>query len=158
MNIKKINRESINKKRTCIVGIGNSIRSDDGVGAYVCQLMEEKNLPGVTLITTQQLDIGMTEDFTKFDRVIFVDASLKDETISLQPLSLDNGQSQSFSHYINAAMLVSLAQQLYSTNTRFYVCAIGANNFEMGNGLSSTTMSNANEAVSLLTEWIQSNN
>lgn len=145
------------KKRTCIVGIGNPLRSDDGVGAYVCQLMEEKNLPDVTLITTQQLDIGMTEDFTKFDRVIFVDASLKNETISFHPLSLENNQPQSFSHQINAAMLVSLAQQLYSTNTRFYICAIGANNFEMGNRLSEKTMNNALEAVSLLTEWIKSN-
>src|SRR5450755_3522173 len=124
-----------NKKRICIVGIGNPIRSDDGVGAYVCQLMEEKNLDGVKVIATQQLDIGMTGDFTEFDTVIFVDASLKHKTISFQPLSLENDQPQSFSHHINPAMLVNLAQILYAKSTRFYICAVGGNNFEIGNSI-----------------------
>lgn len=69
-------------KRTCIVGIGNPLRSDDGVGAYICQLLEEKNLPGVSIISTQQLDIGIAEELSKFDNVIFVDASLEEEAIS----------------------------------------------------------------------------
>jgi hydrogenase maturation protease len=146
------------KKRTCIAGIGNTLRSDDGVGAYVCQLIEEKNLEGVTVIITQQPDIGITEDLVKFDTVIFVDATLKDEAISFKPLSVESDTPQLFSHHINAAMLVSLARILYATNTRFYICAIGGNNFEMGNTLSEKTRKNAIESVSFLTEWIRSNN
>ncbi|MEP7111123.1 MAG: hydrogenase maturation protease, partial [Ferruginibacter sp.] len=111
MSIKKTVGASIDNKKFCIVGIGNSIRSDDGAGAYICQQLEEKNLPGVTVIITQQLDIGMTEDFTKFEKVIFVDATLKDESITFRPLTLENNPPGSFSHHINAAMLVSLARR-----------------------------------------------
>ena len=99
----------------------------------------------------------MIEDLAKFDIVIFVDASVKDETISFNPLSWENNQPQSFSHHINAGMLAGLAKTLYSTNTRFYFCAIGGNNFEMGNILSEKTMNNASEAVSFLANWIISN-
>jgi len=157
MNKKKIDKKEDHKKRTCITGIGNTLRSDDGVGAYVCRLIEEKNLEGVTVIIVQQLDIGMTEDLTKFDTVIFVDASLKDETISFKPLALENNQPPSVSHHINAAVLTGLAKILYSANTRFYICAIGGNNFEIGHVLSEKAMDNALEAVSFLTDWIQSN-
>jgi hypothetical protein len=66
MNKKKFDRKDGHKKRTCITGIGNTLRSDDGVGTYVSRLIEEKNLEGVTVIIVQQLHIGMTEDLTKF--------------------------------------------------------------------------------------------
>jgi len=97
------------------------------------------------------------EDLTKFDTVIFVDASLKDETISFKPLALENNQPPSVSHHINAAVLTGLAKILYSANTRFYICAIGGNNFEIGHVLSEKAMDNALEAVSFLTDWVQSN-
>ena len=159
MNDKKIFIKGFDKKTICIVGIGNSLRSDDGVGSFVCQLMEEKNPDEVTIMISQQLDMGMTEDLSKFDTVIFVDASLAGETMSFKRLYLENSQPQpqSFSHHINAATLAGLATILYSTNTQFYICAVGGNNFEMGNTLSEKTRNNALQTVSFLTEWIQLN-
>ncbi|MEO8414801.1 MAG: hydrogenase maturation protease [Ginsengibacter sp.] len=157
MDNKKTFRKGFNKKRICIVGIGNTLRADDGVGGYVCQLIEEKNLDEVTIMITQQLDIGMTEDLSKFNTVIFVDASLTVERMSFERLSLENNQPQSFSHHVNAATLVGLATILYATNTQFYICAISGNNFEIGNTLSEKTRNNALQTVSFLTEWIQLN-
>jgi hydrogenase maturation protease len=148
----------MNEKRTCFVGIGNTLRSDDGVGSYVCGLIEEKKIQGVTIVITQQLDIGMTEDLAKFDQVIFVDASLKEEIISFNELPLEGNQPQSFSHHVDASVLAALAKTLYSTNTRFYICAVGANNFEMGNILSEKTVNNAMEAFSFLVNWINGSN
>lgn len=153
----KTNQEGAEKKSTCIVGIGNTLRSDDGVGAHICQLLEEKRLPAVTVITTQQLDIALADDLSKFDSVVFIDASLEEETISFGPLLAEDHQARAFSHQINAAMLVSLTSKLFSTNTQFYICAIGAYNFEMGNRLSEKAIRNATEAASLLAKWIQYN-
>lgn len=156
--MQKIYNKVLMKKRTCITGIGNTLRSDDGVGAYVCRLIEEKNLEGIKVIITHQLDIGMTEDLIKFDTVIFVDASLNDEKISFEQLVLENNQPQSVSHHINATVLAGLARRLYSANTRFYVLAVGGDNFELGTVLSEKAMKNALESVEFLTGWIQSNN
>ncbi len=156
MNINKQHINSLTKQTICILGIGNPLRSDDGVGAYVCQKIEEINLPEVDVATTHQLDIGMLEDLTKFSAVVFVDASTKDSTVSFYELVKEKNPPQSFSHHVNAALLVGLADKLYTTNTRFYICGIGAVNFEIGNSLSGTALSNAEKAVSLLREWVQS--
>jgi hydrogenase maturation protease len=143
-------------KSTCIIGIGNSLRSDDGAGAYICSLLEEKKLP-VTIITTHQLDIGMVEELSKFDRVIFVDAAANETQFSFQLLNTLSQQLQSSSHHINTAMLASLAKQLFAAPTQFYLCAVGASHFEMGSSLSEKTKYNATEAAAMLSKWIQSN-
>jgi hydrogenase maturation protease len=148
--------KSSNTKTTCIVGIGNTLRSDDGAGAYAGHLLEEKKIPGVTVIITQQLDIAMAAELATFDQVIFIDAAIHEEGISFQPLTAANNSPQSFAHHINAAMLVSLAKQLYNTATQFYVCAIRAKNFEMGNELSEKTLQHTQKAAAIISEWIVS--
>jgi hydrogenase maturation protease len=143
-------------KRTCVVGIGNPLRSDDGAGPYICQLLQEKKIQDVHFIVTQQLDMGLAEELSKYDRVIFADASLELETFSFLPMQLEfHAQTQSFSHQINASILASLTSQLYKRNTQFYICAIGAANFEMGNLVSISARKNAQDAVALLSQWLQ---
>ena len=145
-------------KTTCIVGIGNPLRSDDGIGAYVCTLIEEKKLPGLHAITTQQLDTGMLEELTGFNRVLFIDAAVNTKKISIQPITKENALPQSFSHHINVAMLAGLAEQLYAAKTQFYVCAIPVQNFKLGNTLSKTAKKNAAAAAALIGKWVASNN
>jgi hydrogenase maturation protease len=145
-------------KTTCIAGIGNPLRSDDGVGAYVCALLEEKKLSGVNLITTQQLDTGMLEELTGFNQVLFIDAAVNTKKISILPITKENTQPQSFSHHINIAMLAGLAEQLYAAKTKFFVCAIPVQNFELGNTISKAAKKNAAEAAALICKWVASNN
>jgi hydrogenase maturation protease len=140
-----------------IVGIGNPIRSDDGLGAYICEQIDEINLPCVTVIIKHQLDIGLTEELSKFNKVIFIDASIKAETISLQPLNLRKKYPQPQSHSVHPAVLAGLAKKLYAAKTKFYICTVGGYSFEIGNKLSEVSMNYAHEAVSLLAEWIKSN-
>jgi hydrogenase maturation protease len=142
-------------KSTCIVGMGNSLRSDDGVAAYLCQQLETQYGYKVTIIITQQLDMGLAEELSTFDTVIFIDASLQEESFSFKELSLENNSSSSSSHQINAAMLAALTRQLLATHTQFYICAIGAYDFEMGNNLSQKTMQNAHGAMEFISAWIR---
>jgi hydrogenase maturation protease len=145
-----------NNTNTCIVGIGNTLRSDDSVGAYVCRLLKKQQV-AATIITTQQLDIAMVEDLSKFKAVIFIDAAVNEEEFSFQLLTQTDQQPQSSSHHINAAMLASLAHQLFTASTTFYLCAIGASNFEMGSTLSEKTKQHAIAAAAMLLKWIKAN-
>jgi hydrogenase maturation protease len=157
MKSQQQNQQPVFNIKTCLVGIGNTLRADDGVGAYVCEQISLLVQADITVITTHQLNIGMAEDLSKFDRVIFIDASLDEKTFSFKPVMMENNPTQTFSHQINASMLAKLTQQLFFCPTAFYICAIGANDFKMGNGLSATTQSNADAAIALLAEWLQSN-
>lgn len=142
-----------NQRSICIVGVGNTLRSDDSVGAYICHLLKKHNAP-VTIITTHQLDIAMTETISKFDVVVFVDAAINEDEFSFYPLNDTVHQPQSSSHHINAAMLASLARQLFGATTQFYLCAVGATNFELGSRLSEKTKQHANAAAAMLLKWI----
>jgi hydrogenase maturation protease len=143
-------------QRICIVGIGNTLRGDDGAGDLVCRFMDEKRFPGVSVISRQQLDIGITEELVQYDAVIFVDASVKEETISFNQVSLQDHQSRNLSHHIDASVLAALAKTLYHAHTRFYMCAIGGSDFEIGPDLSETALKNVNASVSFLEKWILS--
>jgi hydrogenase maturation protease len=140
----------------CIVGIGNALRSDDGVGQLVCKEIESMNFSFVDTITVQQLDTTLIESLLMYEQVVFVDASVSDDNFSFQPLSsTDENKAASFSHHINASMLASLAKQLYGSKTEFHICAIGATQFEVGTTLSEKAKSNVHAAVGMLATWIK---
>lgn len=142
---------------TCIVGIGNPLCGDDGVGAYVCELINAKQLPGVHTIATQQLDTAMIEELTGFDEVIFVDAAIHTTKINIDPITENSAVTQPLSHHINAVLFAKLAQQLYAATTQFYICAIPATNFELGKKITVKAKSNATKAAALLIARITSN-
>jgi len=142
---------------TCIVGIGNPLRSDDGVGAFVCEQINAKQFPGVHTITTQQLDTAMIEELTGFNEVIFVDAAVNTVKISFAPITESSTVTQPLSHHINTVLFAKLAQRLYAGTTQFYICAVPASNFELGKKISVKAISNATKAAALLIARITSN-
>ena len=146
-----------NNKNILIIGIGNTLRSDDGIGAHICNLLEAKKLNGVETMIVQQLDITMAETIATFNKVIFVDAAVNEATVSFQPVLLNEPLSSSFTHHVNAAMLAGLAAKLYPGNTGYYLCTVGGNDFEMGTALSTTAQTTAKQAIDILTEWIALN-
>lgn len=155
MKMQQQSLKPIINTQTCLIGIGNILRSDDGVGAYVCEQIESKELAGITVVVTHQLDIVMVEDLSKFAKVIFIDAAISEKSVSIQHIDSIKNLPQSVSHQVNASMLAKLSRQLFSTQTQFYICAIGALNFDMGNSFSTTTKSNADAAIAILLEWLQ---
>jgi hydrogenase maturation protease len=148
---------SIHIPNTCIVGIGNTLRSDDGVGAYVCETLAKQSITGVHIITSLQLDTNMIEELIGFDQVIFVDAAIDTAEVTLQQITKEHTSPQSFSHHINAAMLARLAEQLYEAKTKFYICAVPGFNFELGNTISKQAKKNATKAVAFVQARITSN-
>lgn len=139
-------------KKNCIVGIGNPFRGDDAAGAIVCKLLQQKGLKHSDYILMQQPDLTMAPELAGYDNVIFVDASLAEQEVRFAPLNLNKTVANSFSHEINISVLAAVCRQLYSASTTFYTCAIGAFNFEPGQGLSVQTKKNVEAAVLLIEE------
>ena len=145
-----------NSKNICVVGVGNTLRSDDGVGIFICSELEKMNLPGLSVITTHQLHIELVEDLKDFDTIIIVDAGTNQENeVSFYPVNEKKSSSIHSSHNIDATLLYSLLQKLYPYNRSFYICAVQTQSFELGETLSSLTLSNVGKAIQLLTEFIE---
>lgn len=62
-------------KKTAVLGIGNILFKDDGIGVRVVQKLEEKgSLPGVDLVDGGTSTMDMLDLFLTCDRVIVVDS------------------------------------------------------------------------------------
>ena len=61
--------------KTLILGLGNLLRSDDGVGLCVARELEGRvDRQGVTVVETSQAGLGLLDLLTGYDRAIIIDA------------------------------------------------------------------------------------
>lgn len=59
-----------------IIGVGNPLRRDDGVGLHVVRSLEELNAAGVEVLTSDGDPADLEEKWRDIERVILVDASV----------------------------------------------------------------------------------
>lgn len=137
-----------------VVGTGNTLRGDDGIGAYVCSLIDKAGLAGVQTLVIQQLHTELVEDLLAFEAIVVVDASVTAMDVSFHPLIQNELQPVSSSHHVNASLLAALAQQLYQKEITMMVCAVKGENFDMGEGLSASAKKNADTAFDSICTWV----
>jgi hydrogenase maturation protease len=141
-----------------LAGIGNSIRKDDGIGPYICKKIEKFKMQGLTTAIYHQLHTELVEEFLKYDYVIIADAAVEGEAVAFYPLTNEQINPVASSHHVNASLLVSLARQLYNKELHMMVCSVRGENFDMGESLSDAAKNNADQAVSIIINWVSAQN
>ncbi len=140
--------------KIAVIGVGNSLRSDDGIGAYICSKIDDFNFPFVTTIIIQQLHVELIEELMNYDSVIIADASITGNDVDFISLAFDETQSTSSSHHMNANMLNSLLQKIHGKKVTINLCSVRGENFEIGETISSFAINNANKAVKVICDFI----
>ncbi len=140
--------------KICIAGIGNPIRSDDGIGAYVCEQIELLQIPGITTMALQQLQVEQIEVFAGFDHVVIVDASVNSSEVEFYPLKKEDDTTGATSHHLNPVIINSLSDILNQVQLSIQICSVKGIDFDYGEGLSPTALQNADTAVQIITNWI----
>ncbi len=136
--------------KIAVIGVGNTLRNDDGIGAYICSQIDALHLQHVTTIIVQQLQVEIIEELLCYDAVIIADASVGKNEVEFNLLMHDETQAASSSHHTNANMLYALAEKMYHKKMLIYLCAVPAENFEMGETLSQQAIINAKKAINLI--------
>lgn len=139
-----------NHTKTLVIGIGNPLRCDDGVGPYVADCIEAKSLSRVKVWIAQQLHVEDLERMLDFNQVILVDASIVGSPLEFRLVESVGSKTLSSSHHLSAETFVSLAPSIYHQHLRMHVCSIRGNNFEVGSGISPEVLERAHEAVELI--------
>ncbi len=123
-----------------VIGYGNTLRSDDGVGQVVAETIADWQLQGVRSLAVHQLTPELAADIATVQQVIFVDAiaAEADSTVQVQRLAAD-ASSQLGGHYQSPRSLLRLAHQLYAAAPIAYQILIPAVNFDFGEALSPLT-------------------
>jgi len=96
-----------------VIGYGNTLRGDDGVGPRVAEAIEKLNLPGVRTLVCQQLSPEHADPVSKARTVIFVDAAV-DSPKEVQLRKLEPGKSsQLMAHAADPRTLLALARDVF---------------------------------------------
>lgn len=109
--------------KTLVIGYGNPLRGDDGLGWYAAQRLSEM-LPGgeVQVLACHQLTPELAEPISHAEQVIFIDVRTAEGEapgavtcwpIRAAPRTPEGGRSAAFTHHLNPEMLVAWTRYLY---------------------------------------------
>jgi hydrogenase maturation protease len=125
--------------RILILGYGNTLRGDDGLGVIVAQRLAEKLAAedGVDVIDAHQLLPEMAHTISQYDYVYFVDAAARGVpgTFAHSRVEPVGGDETAFSHNVSPARLLLAAQTLYGRRPAAELCTVAAASFEFGEQL-----------------------
>jgi len=140
----------------CIAGIGNTLRSDDGIGAYICRELEKENIHNATFQYIHQLQSEWIDEFSGYDYVLLIDAAEdKENNIRLNPLNAGDYLTDASSHYLDLGIFARLITGLMKTSPSIYLCAVPGHDFSFGETMSLQGKVNADQAIRKIKLWLQ---
>ena len=96
-----------------VIGYGNTLRGDDGVGLRVAEAVEKMNLPGVRTLACAMLTPELADEISKARVVIFVDAAV-DAPREVQLRKLEpNETSQLMAHAADPRTMLALSRDVF---------------------------------------------
>jgi hydrogenase maturation protease len=119
-----------------VIGYGNTLRRDDGVGPKVAEAVAALALPGVRTLACALLTPELAEAASQACVAIFIDAAL-DAPREVQLRKLEPaGSSQIMAHAGSPATLLALARDVFGHTPEAWLLTIPAENIGIGEELS----------------------
>lgn len=128
-----------------VIGYGNSLCGDDGIGPCAVEHMalgnDEVHL-AVEYLSLRQLTPELAEPISRAQAVIFVDAAMGGTvgeihcTELLSPAESFQITQGAFTHHVSAGLLLESARLLYGNCPAAYLYTINGENFNLGDSFS----------------------
>jgi len=119
--------------RALVIGYGNPLRGDDGLGWRVADELETCLEPGeATVLACHQLTPELAAPIAKADLVVFVDARVGERPgrVAVERVEAGGIDGWSFSHHLTPAALVTMAATLYGRQPTARVVSVEAAAFD----------------------------
>lgn len=103
--------------RRLVLGVGNPILSDDGVGIHVARALKVRDLPGVEVEELPASGLELLDMVLDFDKVVIVDAIQTSEGIpgqihTLEEADFERAVHGSSPHGINIATALAMGRKI----------------------------------------------
>jgi len=134
-----------NSHSTLVVGIGNPLRGDDGVGPSIANRIAALRLPGVEAITVHQLLPELAARLPQYSTVIFIDAipcANPKTGAALRRISGEGGPKR-FSHQLAPTQLLEMAKTISVRVPDAWLLTISVSSFDICDNLSSVAIANS---------------
>lgn len=133
-----------------VIGYGNMLRADDGVGPRVVEAVESLRLPGVRTLTCQQLSPEHAEPISKAETVVFVDAAVDSPAeVQWRPL-VPSDSSQLMAHAADPRTMLALARDVFGHTPKAWWLTIPAMYLGCSESLSPFAEQGYAEAVTMI--------
>jgi hydrogenase maturation protease len=140
-----------------VIGYGNTLRHDDGVGPRVAEVIEELNLPGVRTLISQQLSPEHAEPVARARRVIFVDAAV-DQSEDVKFRKLVPGETtQLMAHAADPRTMLALARDVFGHAPEAWWLTIRAVKLGFGTDFSPEAEAGLQTAVAAVKKLVSGN-
>jgi hydrogenase maturation protease len=140
-----------------VIGYGNTLRGDDGIGPYLaCKLAERIHRGDVEFLSCQRLVPELAIPISEADLVIFIDAReggtpgcFESQVVEPRPVEGE------LTHLATPAALLASAQQLYSASPRGILLRIESETFAYSEGFSTALSAALRGMISGIQVWIE---
>jgi len=136
-----------------IIGYGNTLRSDDGVGPRAAEAMAALNLPGLQVLSCPLLTPELAEPISRARIAVFVDAAVdaprEVQLRKLQPAA----SSQIMAHAADPPTMLALARDVFGHAPEAWLLAIPVRNLAIGDELSDFARRNLQTAIDCLEQF-----
>ncbi len=136
---------------TLVIGYGSDLRADDAVGRRVAETVQARGLPGVRVRSVHQLTPELAAELGAADRVVFVDATVAADEVSVGWLDA-TPDPQVMTHHMDPAGLLGLASLLGSSPTDAALVSVPATDLGLGTHLSPRARTALDEAVAVVVD------
>lgn len=129
---------------TLIIGYGNPLRGDDGIGYRAAEMLTKgggetppPQAAGVEVIACHQLTPELAPRIAEADRLILIDACAfgAPGTISEQALVPQQADGASLTHHVDAAGLLAMTQILYGHAPSTTLLTVSGGSFDYSEAL-----------------------
>ncbi|ACB53756.1 hypothetical protein cce_4408 [Crocosphaera subtropica ATCC 51142] len=135
------------RSKILIIGYGNTLRGDDGVGYKIAEMIEQWNLDNITSIAVHQLTPDLADKIAQSDTVFFIDAipihDINTANIQIKTLSI-NEKINNLAHHNNPEQLLYLTAAIYQKFPIAYWILVPALNFNFSEEFSLITQNHVN--------------
>lgn len=131
-----------------VVGYGNTLRRDDGVGWYVTDRIVPEACGGdLAVVQVHQLMPEIAAQVATADKVVFVDAAIVGQPGQIQVAPVYPAAQVGDAHSLTPPQILRLAQQLYERVPPVHLVTITGESFELGETLSPTVQAVVPQAL-----------
>jgi hydrogenase maturation protease len=136
-----------------VVGYGNPLRSDDGIGWHAARLLAtDSRLDGARVLAQHQLAPELAEDISQASLVVLVDAAAEGDpgSVSVRQIEPRPATPATWSHHLDPETLAGLAQTLHGAVAPIVLVSVAAATFAEGDRLSSALQQALPEVIEVV--------
>jgi hydrogenase maturation protease len=144
--------------RPLVVGIGQTLRGDDGIGWKVAERFEKIHPNVASILLAKPLLPEHAEPMSRASVVVLIDAAVGGATLRITdgPVSLINAALfHPITHAASIAEMIAYSEGLFGQAPPIALITIGVRQFELGEEISSEVAALIDPAVDLAYQYIR---